>query len=117
MNSEEKRESWIRYVLTVVAAPVLIAALSSYVIPRIIEQSNRTEQLRSARLKKALEIGDRNKDFNGKLNLLKTRMNMFVNLNARARFSTSELREAQRAFQKEYTADYLELDKQAWWWY
>ena len=116
-SAQDKRESWLKWLLTVLAAPIFIAALSTYVIPKIIEKSSRTEQLRSARLKKALEIGDRNRDFNGRLNLLKTRMNIFFELSKRNRLSESDLRAAQRTFEKEYTEDYLEMDKQAWWWY
>ena len=116
-SAQDRRESWVKFLLTVLAAPLFIAALSTYVIPKIIEKSNRTEQLKSARLKKALEIGDRNRDFNGKLNRLKTRMNMFFELSKRNRLSESDLRNAQYLFEKEYTEDYLEMDRQAWWWY
>ena len=112
-DAQDRNESWIRFLLTILVAPVVIAALSTYVIPKIIEDSSKAEQLREARLKKALEIGDRNRDFNGRLNRLKTRMNIFVKQSTGGRLSKSALLEAEHVFQKEYTDDYLELDKQA----
>lgn len=116
-NATEKQESLVRFLVTVFAAPVFIAVLSAVVIPRIIEESNEAEQRRNTRIKKALEIGDRNRDFNGRLNLLKTKMGTFNNQNVRRSPTESEMRQLQWAFQKEYADAYSELDKTAWWWY
>jgi hypothetical protein len=109
--------SWIRTALTVLLIPLLLALCSNYFIPNIIEKSNKTEALRTAKLKRALDIRDRNDDFTTKLHRLKTMMQTFNNQNIRRRLSGLQLRERQDAFQKEYTDHYLSLDETAWWWY
>lgn len=110
-------ESWPKVIVAAVATPVALLLLSTLFIPRIIEKSSRVEALRAARLKKSLDIGDHNRDFISRLNLLKTRMYTFNQQNVRGRLSGTELRDAQKRFQKEYTDAYLELDKTAWWWF
>jgi hypothetical protein len=110
-------ESWPKVIVTALAAPFVFLLLSSFLIPGIIEDANRTEAVRAARVKKALDIGDHNRDFTSRLNVLKTRMHMFNELDVRGHLSSIELQNAQKTFQKEHTDDYLELDKMAWWWY
>lgn len=51
------------------------SVLSALVIPGIISDSSEIESLHEARLKKAIEFGDRNEDFVSKLNVLKTNGN------------------------------------------
>jgi hypothetical protein len=93
------------------------SALSALVIPGIISDSSEIESLHEARLKKAIDFGDRNEDFVSKLNVLKTLMETFNNQNVRMKTSPKELRESQSQFRKEYTEKYLALDSSAWWWY
>lgn len=110
-------DSWLKVIVSAFAVPLLFVLLSTYFIPKIIEKSNKTEALRAARLKKSVDVGDRNREFTSKLNVLKTSMLTFNNQNVRGKLSGSELKEAQKQFQKVYTERYLALDELAWWWY
>jgi hypothetical protein len=69
----EQKGSWLRAILMALAIPILLGLFSNFIIPNIIEKSNKAEALRTARLKKALDIRDRNEDFTVKLHRLKTR--------------------------------------------
>lgn len=110
-------DTWPKVIVTAVAAPLVLLALSTLFIPGIIDRANRTEALRTARQKKALDIGDQDRDFTSRLHVLKNRMHMFNEQNIRGRLSLGELRNTQKRFQKEHTDDYLDLEKMAWWWY
>ena len=110
-------DTWPKVIVTAGAAPLALLLLSTLLIPGIIEDANKSAASRTAKLKKALDIGDQNRDFTSRLNVLKTRMHMFNEQNARRNFSPMELRNSQNSFQKEHTDDYLALDKIAWWWY
>lgn len=114
---EQKTTSWVQTGLTALLIPLLLALFSSYCLPRIVEKSNRRELSRTARLKKAFDFGERNKEMNSRLNAMKTRMHTFNAQNVRGRFSIAQVRETQRLFQQQHTSDYLDLDKNAWWWY
>jgi hypothetical protein len=113
----QQNGSWIRTASVAVGIPILLAIFSNFVIPNIIEKSNRAEALRAARLKKALEIRDHNEDFTVKLHRLKTMMQTFNKQNVRRKLSGAQLTERQNAFQKQYSERYLTLDETAWWWY
>ena len=93
------------------------SVLSSLLIPGISSRSSEAQLLQETRLKKALEVGTRNREFDSKLNVLSTLMQTFHNQNVRMKFNSGELKEAQTAFRKQYTDRYLELDEMAWWWY
>ncbi len=110
-------DSWPKVVVNALLIPVILIGLSSYFIPGIVAEANKEEALRTARLKKSLEIGAHDLDFRSRLNVLKTRMDTFHKQNLRGKLSPSELKEARKVFQKEYTDEYLALDKMAWWWY
>lgn len=103
--------------VTLLLVPGLLLVFSNYFIPKMLEESNRRETARATRLKKAYDIGERNNEFNSRLNALKTRMDLFNSQNTRGRLSAAQVREAQRTFQAQHTADYLDLDRMAWWWY
>lgn len=109
--------SFLGAAATALLIPTLLLFLSTYFIPQMIEASNKTEALRVSRLKKALDIGEGNKEFKSRLNVLKTRMQSFIGQNTRGHLSGAQFREAQKNFQQSYTSDYLELDRMAWWWY
>jgi len=111
------QESWPKVAVTVVVMPLALLFFGTIFIPGIVAESNQAEALRVARLKKAFDIGEHNKEFNSRINVLKTRMHSFNEQNIRARFSSAHLREAQREFRQKHTDDYLELDRMAWWWY
>jgi hypothetical protein len=113
----ERATSWAQTGLTALLIPLLLALFSSYCLPRIVEKSNRRQLSRTERLKKAFDFGERNKEMNSRLNALKTRMHIFNQQNVRGRFSPVQVREAQKLFEQQHTSDYLDLDKNAWWWY
>ena len=110
-------DSWPKVVANALLIPVVLIGLSTYLIPGIVAEASKQEALRTARLKKSLEIGAHDMDFRSRLNVLKTRMDTFHKQNLRGKLSPSELKEARKMFQKEYTDEYLALDKMAWWWY
>lgn len=110
-------DTWPKVLITALASPVLVLGLSTIFIPGIIDDSNRTEALRTARLKKSMEVGDRNTEFTSKVHVLKTRMQMFNSQNVRRKLSLNQLREAQKQFQEKYTEQYIALDGVAWWWH
>lgn len=118
---EKETGSWLRVLVTVLGIPLLLlllgSVLTSYFIPKLIEESHKSEASRTARLKKAIDIIERNKDFTSKLHVLKTSMQTFNKQNVRGKPSLTQLREAQKRFKKEYTDHYLALDETAWWWY
>lgn len=114
---EQKTTSWVQTGLTALLIPLLLALFSSYCLPRIVEKSNRRELSRTERLKKAFDFGERNKEMNSRLNAMKTRMHTFNAQNVRGRFPMAQFRENQKLFQQHHTSDYLELDRNAWWWY
>ncbi len=93
------------------------SVLSSLLIPSISSRSSEAQLLQETRLKKALEVGVHNREFDSKLNALITLMKTFHNQNIRMKPNPAELRESQNAFRKEYTDRYLALDEMAWWWY
>lgn len=109
--------SWLRAILMALGIPILLALFSNFVIPNIIEKSNKAEALRTSRLQKALDIRGHNEDFTIKLHRLKTMMQTFNKQNVRRRLSGAQLAEKQNTFQREYTERYLTLDETAWWWY
>ena len=110
-------ESWTKVVVTAVLSPAIVALLSIYFIPRVIDYSNKVEALRATRLRKSLEVSERNREFTSKLHVLKTAMQMFHHQNVLAKLSTEQLRQAQDRFRQEYTNKYLAFDEIAWWRY
>jgi hypothetical protein len=113
----EQKGSWLRAILMALGIPILLALFSNFVIPNVIQKSNKAEALRTSRLQKALDIRSHNEDFTIKLHRLKTMMQTFNKQNVRRRLSASQLTERQNVLQKDYTERYLTLDETAWWWY
>ncbi|MGH9908676.1 MAG: hypothetical protein ACRD8U_24210 [Pyrinomonadaceae bacterium] len=93
------------------------SVLSSLLIPGISARSTEAQLIQETRLKKALEVGIHNREFDSKLNGITTLMKTFHNQNVRMKFNPVELRQAQNAFRKDYTDRYLALNETAWWWY
>jgi hypothetical protein len=108
-------ESWKTVVVTAVVLPIVVALLSTYFIPRIIDYSNKAEALRIARLKKSVDVEERNREFTSKFHVLKTSLQMFHKQNVLAKLSGKQLREAQDRFRQQYTDRYLAFDETAWW--
>lgn len=116
-----EKEPLLRSLLKALVFPVVLlcvgSVLSAIVIPGIVADSSEIESLHEARLKKAIDFGDRNEDFVSKLNVLKTLMLTFDEQNVRMKTLPAKLREEQEHFRKVYTEKYLALDSTAWWWY
>ena len=114
-------ESIVKQVGEVLRHPfvlLLIGALTtSLLVPYLNSKVNRNQLLREARLKKAIEIGNHNTEFNSRFNALKTMLESFHNQNVRLRLEPAELRQAQLKFRDDFTKRYLDLDEIAWWWH
>ena len=90
--------------------------MTSLLIPVVLSGYNDVKSLQQARLTKAVEFGDHNNDFNGKVNSIATLMLMFNTHNHRFKTSGPQLSEAHQELTKNYRERYLELDATAWWW-
>jgi hypothetical protein len=116
-----EKDSLFRSIIGALVFPSVLlclgSVLSAIVIPGIVSDSSEIESLHEARLKTALNVGDRNEDFVSKLNVLKTFMLTFHEQNVRMKAPPTKLRDEQEHFRKEYTERYLALDSTAWWWY
>jgi len=114
-------KSALRQVAEVLRHPFVLfligAVTTSLLVPSLNSKINRNQLLQEARLKKAMEIGNHNTQFNSKFNTLKTMLESFHNQNLRLRLEPAELREAQLKFRNDFTKRYLELDEVAWWWH
>jgi hypothetical protein len=93
------------------------ALMTSLLIPYLNDQFSRNRVRQETSLKKVLEIGLHNTEFNSELNTLKTMMQSFHNQNVRLQLQPDELREAQKNFRKDFNTRYLALDEKAWYWY
>src|ERR1044071_9581854 len=110
-------ESWTKTLVTVLLIPIVLLVLGSYFVPKMIDESNRREALRTARLKKSLDVYTQDTQFTSKLNGVETSMQIFDQLSVRRKLVPSEIKKAQDQFQAEYKERYLALDEIAWWWY
>ena len=107
--AEVLRHPFVLFLIGVVTTSLLVPYLNSKI--------NRNQLLQEARLKKAIEIGNHNTQFNSKFNALKTMLESFHNQNVRLRLEPAELRQAQLKFRDDFTRRYLDLDEVAWWWH
>src|SRR5262245_5982218 len=118
---ESESPSTIKQALDILKHPLVLlvigATITSLIVPYLNAKVNRNEILQAARLKKAIEIGEHNTEFNSKFNTLKTMLELFHRRSVRARLNPSEFREAKSKFLDEFTRRYLDLDEKAWWWY
>lgn len=92
------------------------ALVSYFLIPVITSRYNDIRSLRDARLARAIRFGDRNNDFNSKINATATLLRMYDNHNYRTKISGAELNEARKDLYTKYKERYLDLDATAWWW-
>jgi len=107
--TEVLRHPFVLFIIGVVTSSLLVPYLNSKI--------NRNQLLQEARLKKAIEIGNHNTEFNSKFNALRTMLESFHNQNVRLRLEPAEFRQAQLKFRDDFTKRYLELDEVAWWWH
>jgi hypothetical protein len=118
---ESESPSTIRLVLDILKHPLVLlvigATITSLLVPYLNAKVNRNEILQAARLKKAIEIGEHNTEFNSKFNTLKTMLESFHRRSVRLQLKPSEFRETKSKFLDEFSRRYLDLDEKAWWWY
>jgi len=96
---------------------VVGAIITSLLVPYLNSKVTRSQLLQEAKLKKAIEIGDHNMEFNSKFNALKTMLESFHNRSVRLQLPPSEFRATHSRFVDDFYRRYVELDEKAWWWY
>ena len=95
---------------------LLVGTLFSlFLIPSISSSTVEKKLLLEVRQKKILEFGERNKEFDSKLNALGARLDTYSKL--MLKLKPNEIRPQQILLNKEYDDRYLALDEIAWWWY
>ena len=92
-------------------------AFSVSLIPSISSRANEDKLLQELRQQRILEIGERDREFNSKLNALRVSLARFGNLPFEMKLKPDEIRREQMLFRKEYGERYIALDQIAWWWY
>jgi hypothetical protein len=100
----------LRHPLTIVAVTTV---LSSFVIPLLAHRSD----VRQQRLRRALDILDRDMEVNRRLNSLLTTLEIFHKDNSGVAARLGDYRQEQRELRKTMAARYVEFDNVAWWWY
>jgi hypothetical protein len=97
---------------------LLVGTLFSlWLIPWISSTSNEEKLLHETRQQKILEFGEKDREFNSKLNALRTSLGRFGNMAFEMKLKPDEIKKEQMLFHKEYGDRYLALDEIAWWWY
>jgi hypothetical protein len=105
-----KQLPWRRLLLIFVTG-----AVSYFLVPVILSRYNDFKALRDTRLTTALKFGDRNDEFNRKINATATLLRMFGTHNYRMKISGTDLQEARKELSKDYRERYLDLDATVWW--
>ena len=95
---------------------ILAGGLVTYiVVPITAARYNDIRLLREARLARAVDFNSRNNDFNARVNLTRTMMEMYVDHNSRMNITGTEFQDRRKELVKEFKERRLELDG-AWWW-
>jgi uncharacterized membrane-anchored protein YhcB (DUF1043 family) len=120
-TKESESPSTTKQVLDILKHPLILlvigATITSLLVPYLNAKVNRNEILQAARLKKAIEIGEHNTEFNSKFNTLKTMLESFHKRSVSLQLKPAEFKVAQSKFLDEFSRRYLDLDEKAWWWY
>ena len=120
-EASSSSKSTVKQVAEVLRHPFVLFLIgvvtTSLLVPYLNSKINGNQLLQEARLKKAIEIGNHNTQFNSKFNALKTMLESFHNQNVRLRLEPAEFRQAQLKFRDDFTRRYLDLDEVAWWWH
>lgn len=96
---------------------IVVTGFASYIlVPVTLARYSELRSLREARMARAIKFGDRNEEFNSKINATTTLLRMFGSHNSRNKISGAELAEIRRELVKNYRERYLELDSTVWWW-
>lgn len=95
---------------------ILAGGLVTYiVVPITASRYNDIRLLRESRLARAVDFNSRNNDFNAKVNLTRTMMEMYVDHNSRMNITGTEFLDRRKELVREFKERRLELDG-AWWW-
>lgn len=96
---------------------IVFGGLLSYlVIPLGFAQYGEIKSLRDARRSRAVKFGERNTEFNSKINATLTLLRMAADHNERMKLSVSQVPDAQKDLYSIYRELRLDLDEAAWWW-
>lgn len=107
---------WQRALLALLYGGLTLIVLP-IAIPMALSYSNESKLRQEARVKRAVDFGVRNNEFNIKLNSLRTSMFFFLDQAFDMNLSPEQLRAEQDQFRKEWTQQYLLFDQMAWWWH
>src|SRR5215207_1758689 len=98
-TAKESESPSIKEVSAILKHPLVLlvigATITSLLVPYLNAKVNRNEILQEARLKKAIEIGEHNTEFNSKFNTLKTMLESFHRRSVSLQLKPSEFKEAQ----------------------
>jgi hypothetical protein len=110
----KRRLLMLRHPLTIL---LIGTALSSWLIPYFSARLDHEKLIREARLRKATEIIEDNKETERNLNRLLTTLEMFHKDNSGSAARASNYKKEQRELRRIMAERYLEFDRQGWWWY
>lgn len=96
---------------------VVGSVIGSFLIPWISQKTDRNRVLREARLKKKVEIANKNTETISKLHLLVTRLGIFHKDNIRLQPSPAKLAVLQDKLSEDMNDLYADFEKEGWWWY
>ena len=110
-----------RGILSALRHPLLLlvvgSVIGSFLIPWISHKTDRSRVLREARLKKKVEITNKNTETISKLHLLVTRLGIFHKDNTRLKPSPAKLAVLQDKLGEDMNDLYADFQKEGWWWY
>lgn len=93
------------------------SVIGSFLIPWISQKTDRNRVLREARLKKKVEIVNKNIETISQLNVMVTRLGTFHKDNIRLKPSPARLPELQDKLRDDMNKLYADFEKVGWWWY
>ncbi|HKO35275.1 MAG TPA: hypothetical protein VJV21_02270 [Pyrinomonadaceae bacterium] len=110
-----------RGILNVLRHPLLLlvvgSVIGSFLIPWISHKTDRSRVLREARLKKKVEITNKNTETISKLHLRVTRLGIFHKDNIRLKPSPAKLAVLQDKLGEDMNDLYADFQREGWWWY
>ncbi len=96
---------------------VVASVIGSFLIPWISHKTDRNRALGEARLKKKVEIVNKNTETISLVNILVTRLGMFHKDNINLKPSPALLTQRQEKLGDDMNNLYAEFQKAGWWWY
>lgn len=96
---------------------VVASVIGSFMIPWISHKTDRNRALGEARLKKKVEIINKNTETISKLNVLVTWVGTFHKDNIRLKPSPPRFAELQDKLREDMNMLYADFERAGWWWY